>query len=284
MVTVLAKLVVTASLCGCCFTLTVPLQQVAAPERISTVAASESISTECKGDGQLAPEKILSTGNYTMVHNGILRIEPDSQANSSWELSCVNERSHPTYQNMIEFTGKTRHNTYFQTEFQKRPPCALQRCFRAVFDDVIPSEFLDDPRSHELELQFAIKKVLRERLHVSGLQKYLSLFRDEDSPDQDPGTWGGLHADVQEVSQYMFTAILYLEGGPHYRPTGIADMLQKPAKNATAKASELVSGLIVMPRRGRLLLFSGGAENWHSVLPLGRTRRHTFHVWFECTG
>ena len=44
----------------------------------------------------------------------------------------------------------------------------------------------------------------------------------------------------------------------------------------------LSRGLVVAPRIGRLLLFSGGAENYHAPLPVGRGRRQSLQIFFGC--
>jgi hypothetical protein len=46
--------------------------------------------------------------------------------------------------------------------------------------------------------------------------------------------------------------------------------------------SRLTRGVIVEPRRGRLVLFTGGGENYHAPLTVERGRRTTFHAWFQC--
>ena len=42
------------------------------------------------------------------------------------------------------------------------------------------------------------------------------------------------------------------------------------------------SGLIVEPKRGRIVLFSAGGENFHAPMEVKRGGRPTFHVWFTC--
>ena len=86
----------------------------------------------------------------------------------------------------------------------------------------------------------------------------------------------------------MFTAVLYLdeeeaEDRPPLRSggeTGIADELRRGADGTV----DLLRGLIVEPRHGRLLLFSGGAENYHAPLKVTRGEAPRFHVWFHCPG
>ena len=46
-------------------------------------------------------------------------------------------------------------------------------------------------------------------------------------------------------------------------------------------------GRVLAPRKRRtacrrLLLFSGGAENYHAAMPVERGRRQSLLVWFEC--
>jgi len=55
--------------------------------------------------------------------------------------------------------------------------------------------------------------------------------------------------------------------------TGIADELD---------AEGLVEGIVVEPKRGRLLLFSGGGENYHAPMDVRRGRRAAWHAWFTC--
>lgn len=46
--------------------------------------------------------------------------------------------------------------------------------------------------------------------------------------------------------------------------------------------AQLAAGVLVEPRRGRLVLFSGGGENYHAPLPVAQGRRTSFQVWFGC--
>jgi hypothetical protein len=107
--------------------------------------------------------------------------------------------------------------------------------------------------------------------------------------------WSSLHADYYESPNYMFSAVLYLgdedgeeaeKDAPLSRAeplvggeTGIADRLTRRGGGATPT---MASGVVVQPRRGRLLLFTGGGENYHAPLEVARGRRRTFHAWFSC--
>ena len=41
-------------------------------------------------------------------------------------------------------------------------------------------------------------------------------------------------------------------------------------------------GLVVAPRPGRVVLFSGGSENYHAPMPVAQGRRLSVLAWFEC--
>ena len=96
--------------------------------------------------------------------------------------------------------------------------------------------------------------------------------------------WTQLHADYYESPHYVFSAVLFtgeqeadetaLVGGE----CGLADALRRDEAGAVT----LARGLVVEPKRGRLVLFSGGGENYHSPLAVVQGRRTTVHAWFKC--
>ena len=128
--------------------------------------------------------------------------------------------------------------------------------------------------------------------------------------------WSQMHADWHESERYTFTAVLYLgdEEGDGVKlvggETGIADSLQWDVVSAAdgrtrlgdaileprptgadgaarvppgaALVASVRRGLVVEPKRGRLLLFSSGGENYHSPLEVAAGRRTAFHAWFAC--
>jgi len=95
-----------------------------------------------------------------------------------------------------------------------------------------------------------------------------------------------LHADYYENAKFTFSAILFLDieandevtliGGE----TGFVDELKR---NTTTSQLQLTKGVVVEPRRGRLVLFSGGGENYHSAMEVVQGRRTALHMWFRCT-
>jgi len=46
--------------------------------------------------------------------------------------------------------------------------------------------------------------------------------------------------------------------------------------------SVIKHGIVVEPVRGRLVLFTGGGENFHSPLSVKAGKRKTYHAWIEC--
>jgi len=93
-----------------------------------------------------------------------------------------------------------------------------------------------------------------------------------------------MHADYLEESGYQFSALLYLTdkarvpllGGE----TGFADELVRAAGENTTQVRR---GTVVAPLHGRLLLFSGGGENYHTDLPVVQGRRCALNIFFHCT-
>eukprot|EP00965_Chrysotila_dentata_P000976 31511-Pleurochrysis_carterae.AAC.2 len=60
--------------------------------------------------------------------------------------------------------------------------------------------------------------------------------------------------------------------------TGIADGLEF-AKDSTISAT---SAWVIEPKRGRVVIFTGGGENYHAPLPVVKGRRTTWNTWFSC--
>lgn len=158
------------------------------------------------------------------------------------------------------------------------------------------------------EMEFDVKPILLES----------SVTRQKNYTTGDLGeaqNFGHLHADYFESSSYVYTAILYddpptnLLGGE----TALVDFTpllsksnekgkvafgMKIKENETAilpgeKASkandhpgsqpiDFTSGMIVEPKRGRLVLFTSGGENFHAPMEVKRGERPTYHFWFTC--
>ena len=114
-----------------------------------------------------------------------------------------------------------------------------------------------------------------------------SMAHRADSNSINYGNWSELHADYYEDAGYVFSNVLFLGdeeedavarvGGE----SGVADELENAAYGGHTQP-RLKRGLLVEPRQGRLLTFTGGGENYHAPLPLLQGRRTTFHAWFKC--
>ena len=72
-----------------------------------------------------------------------------------------------------------------------------------------------------------------------------------------------------------WTAFVDAEGNPSGEP--------EPGLHRSSNGSALLHrGLAVAPRIGRLLLFTGGRENYHAPLPVGSGRRQSLQIFFGC--
>lgn len=172
---------------------------------------------------------------------------------------------------------------------------AHSECFRAVFDGRIQMQRPGHNRTMASRIPKdstffteQIRGLLADEFGVRGVTLSSSRSRayfpdDWDSHDQ----WQELHADYYQSRSYIFSSVLFLgeEDSDEERrvggETGLADALvldQRDGRNATG----LSKGLVVEPRRGRLLVFTGGGENYHAPLPVVQGRRTTFHAWFKC--
>ena len=98
------------------------------------------------------------------------------------------------------------------------------------------------------------------------------------------GRYAQMHSDYYESANYVFTAVLYLgdEVGDDVARVGGETALIDEMRRDAAGACELARGVTVEPKPGRLVVFSGGGENYHAPLRVERGRRTTFHVWFDC--
>ena len=170
------------------------------------------------------------------------------------------------------------------------------RCFRGVFDNRIDvgsdAQLLPKHKRYgsPVDVSFSeqVKQILRSEFNVTRtLTRSVSRFQ-EFTPEFYAGwrfsDWTELHADYYERADYVFTAILYLgEEAQDETPlrggwTGLADGLQSTVDGRV----ELTQGTLIEPKRGRLVLFTGGGENYHAPLAVTQGRRTAWHGWFKC--
>lgn len=87
------------------------------------------------------------------------------------------------------------------------------------------------------------------------------------------------HVDKANVMYYDYSAVLYLNSGT---------MTDKRGRTKTHfEGGELVfldkeDDVVVTPQAGRLVTFSGGLENLHSVRPVTTGSRMALLMWFSC--
>lgn len=172
------------------------------------------------------------------------------------------------------------------------------------WDEVRPRDELDDAYDEALVEQ--ARRVLASELGLDEAQLVSSVWmRQRIEPTANASVQlNAWHADYYENAWAPLSAILYLPddgeddgaddalvGGY----TGLVDIPPPPAAADDGRAASqpglerlpngtalLREGLMVGPRPGRLVLFSGGGENYHAPLPVSRGRRQSLQMWFEC--
>uniref|UniRef100_A0A7S0Q535 Prolyl 4-hydroxylase alpha subunit Fe(2+) 2OG dioxygenase domain-containing protein n=1 Tax=Coccolithus braarudii TaxID=221442 RepID=A0A7S0Q535_9EUKA len=171
------------------------------------------------------------------------------------------------------------------------------RCFRAVYDGRVRMlEPVSSNREKIAHYTREIAEVLATEFGVRDLKSNSARSRTFTEADatrsrrEQQGNVGALnytelHADYYESASYIFTGVLFLgEEAADEIPLvggelGFVDACMKIGDNMTVPTQ----GVVIEPLRGRLVLFTGGGENYHSPMPVVRGRRTTFHVWFRCS-
>ena len=104
-----------------------------------------------------------------------------------------------------------------------------------------------------------------------------------------------LHSDFHSSSKYVFTAIIYLsDWGSEFTggETVFVHSMRAPGGESPPVAAEKMllpmrAGEIVQPKLGRVVLFTGGAENLHCKMPSaakdgGESPRLVVQLWVQC--
>ena len=178
-----------------------------------------------------------------------------------------------------------------------------------AWDEVRPAIEADgapplDEDPHAVEIVESTRQLLIERLGLASSDALIASRWVRQSTKYFPDfarrfAW---HYDYGQHAAGVYSAILYLghEGeeplvGGH---TAFADTPPPPDPNADHDAADAVDepglerledgsaylhrGLTVAPRIGRLVLFSGGSENYHAPMPVLEGRRQSLQMWFRC--
>ena len=235
-------------------------------------------------DQIILPVQRYRVGQKVRVRNSAIRVSPSA----GWELARV---------------------TSISPVRARRVASANRR--GEIFDEVRPAD--DDRQSIDEDVDAAamaeqIRTTLTKALGLGDEDIRISRWRRQVLSPTSDCTW---HFDYGQHSSAVYTAILYLahdgeealvgghtafvapqeegndsaeslchvEGGSHHADSVALGLGVERLANGTAY---LRQGWLVAPRVGRLLLFSGGAENYHAAMPVERGRRQSLLVWFEC--
>ena len=173
-----------------------------------------------------------------------------------------------------------------------------------------PPPVLDERRYDADELAAQIQEVLASRFGVSRVSPVFPRLKTAYAWRRSPGAvdgstpprWGELHADYFESDRFVYSAVLFL-GAEDGDATpllggelGLVDAMEEevgplpPSRDGGGAAGaaapvgpgRLTAGVVVEPKRGRLVVFTASGENYHSPLPVRAGRRTSFQVWFEC--
>jgi len=124
-----------------------------------------------------------------------------------------------------------------------------------------------------------VRKIVEDNFAVSGLHLSGSLFKrwQAVAPEgamqlnhsHDPSL---AHVDKANIPSYDYSALLYLSSHNNDFGGGTLAFLDPSEKDQ-----------IVIPRAGRLILFSSGVENLHRVDTVTWGERSVFALWFTCS-
>ena len=244
----------------------------------------------------------------------VIRISSTENANMTQFIKCIDDVSVEPY--LTKITGvlkehRKKSRTPAHSELSCSPP--NQQCFRGVYDGF--DNLLELAQQHgdgdtALHNQIAVlleSLILKEGvpLQRDGIDRNVlpSMLqvtvhrRQTYHTEKKKPTFEELHADYLESDAYVYTAILYddtpdnLIGGE----TALINFRQdsqggvtfglSPNDSLDSKSKEPIvftDGLIVEPKPGRLVLFSSGAENFHTPMAIRQGDRPCYHFWFKC--
>jgi len=208
-----------------------------------------------------------------------------------WEGSCISSEELYKFNTL---KGSVKANIEW---IPPRSSCwnpKIQQCFRGIWDSTIKPEIMNaflsnkgdtlflEALSHLLEEEFSFRssslKIVRKETKELTAN---SLFGISQLPVYKTLNWSGLHVDYFDNPDHFVSGIVFLndhgfEGGE----IGFADTLY--AENGRIYVTD---GLVVESKLFRMLLYTSGAENFVSNLPmdsLSDGKRTTFHFSVTC--
>ena len=204
---------------------------------------------------------------------GIRRIPASQKANYTEWIPCLDELPTSLRPFAKEYRKTTRDPTYTSLS------CAPKTCFRTVLDGFEHLLEMEDLEEMADQVALLLNPYSSGTLE-SSIRRQQTFSGRSATAGQDP--FEQFHVDYFEVADYVMTGLVYgepssnLQGGE----SGFADAFVKKEDDKV----ELQEGLVVEPKKGRLLLFSGGGENFHGPLPIReRTQeRPTTILFFKC--
>ena len=219
--------------------------------------------------------------------NQVVRIGKETHANYTEYIPCINDVGDMGAINpFLPIQRKrTRQPSYTALKCTPEP----SKCFRAVFDGYDHLRGAQDDAYAKVIQSLIIPKDGEPT--VPPLHKSVSRHKTyQVDISKNAANYGEMHVDYFESPQYVYTSILYDE--PSADLVGGETMLanvesgfryvESEGDSGNMQKMELVSGVIVEPKKGRLVLFTSGGENVHAPMEVLKGQRPTHHVWFTC--
>lgn len=250
--------------------------------------------------GHVEESGVVSVSDAPTNENGrVILINKSMDANFTQYIPCVDDLR-GTDNSLFLPTKRKLTRTPVFTSLSCAP--AQSKCFRAVYDGFDDLSLLTQTLSDESMLEERIQAVVKSLIVANDgtllpakIEKSYLRNKTYDT-DNTKANYGETHVDYFESEIFVYTVVLYGEpsnnllGGETFIADaqngfrfidGITDRSSNRSANER-RPKELTSGIIVEPKLGRLLIFTGGGENVHGPLQVFEGERHTKHLWFRC--
>ena len=247
-----------------------------------------------QNSSHLDPEA-ASTNNAT----GIRRFRHSETVNYTEFLPCQDAVSPSVSQFMKDYRKTAREPPYSSL------PCAPRECFRSIEDGyghlLAEGTSIETITERVTDIIYQKGLVTRNSLKITLARQQTHFGQSRHSNVGEP--YEALHADYMEVAGYVVTAVLYgepsehLQGGETCFVDSFTTTTRKTKDSDDARTNgkgddndhnnhdfTLREGVVIEPKKGRLVLFSGGGENVHGPLPIRRKdqERSSYILFFQC--